>query len=342
MAGELVVVPAVVPPPATLPPVLAGALTPEVRRRVEDFYSAVAEIFERWVRRCRSEHTRRSYRDGVMSFVRYLGLTWPADASALLTVSVADVQAFRDWLAERGAAPKTLNHRVSALSSFYRYLGLCAAELRLPIMVPNPAHAQFIARASSDPRDETLALPAARARQLLNLPAGDSVLACRDRAIVKLYLYTGIRLAAGCRIEVGDFRQEGEEATIRLREKGDKRRTIGLHYAAAQAIHEYIERAGLSSGALFRARRHARSEELGAEPMNPRTMWSILKAYLEQLPKCRAGAGNAGWREKDGVRLYPAFAARHGRHPAARFRRGHHGGQGAARPSPCDHNADLR
>jgi hypothetical protein len=153
MAGELAVLPAAVPPPSTLPPVLAGALTPEVRRRVEDFYSAVAEIFERWVRRCRSEHTRRSYRDGVMSFVRYLGLAWPADASALLTVSVAEVQAFRDWLADRGAAPKTLNHRVSALSSFYRYLGLCAAELRLPIMVPNPAHAQFIARASSDPRD---------------------------------------------------------------------------------------------------------------------------------------------------------------------------------------------
>jgi hypothetical protein len=73
---------------------------------------------------------------------------------------------------------------VSTLSSFYRYLGLCAAELRLPIMVPNPAHARFIARSSSsDPLDETLALPAARARQLLNLPAGDSVLDYRDRAI---------------------------------------------------------------------------------------------------------------------------------------------------------------
>jgi integrase/recombinase XerD len=101
---------------------------------------------------------------------------------------------------------------------------------------------------------------------------------------VKLYLYTGIRLAAGCRLEVGDFRQEGDEATLRLREKGDKRRTIGLHYAAAQSIHEYIERAGLTSGPLFRARRHARSEDLGTESMNPRTMWAILKGYLEQLP----------------------------------------------------------
>jgi site-specific recombinase XerD len=64
----------------------------------------------------------------------------------------------------------------------------------------------------------------------------DSILAHRDRAIVKLYLYTGIRLATGCSLLVEDFRQEGEEATLRLREKGDKRRTIGLHYAAAQAM----------------------------------------------------------------------------------------------------------
>lgn len=271
-------------PARRLPPVLAGNLTPEVQARVEHFYSSVSDIFERWVRRCRSPHTRRSYRDGVMSFVRYLGLVWPSEAAGLLVVTVSDTQNYRDWLVERGAAPKTINHRVSALSSFYRYLGMCAAELRLPVIVPNPAHAQFIARASSDPREETQALPAARARQLLSLPAGDSLIECRDRAILKLYLYSGIRLAAGCRLGVSDFRQDGEEATLRLQEKGDKRRTIGLHYVAAQALQEYIERAELRSGPLFRAQHHPRVAKLGTTAMNPRTMWSILRRYLMQLP----------------------------------------------------------
>jgi hypothetical protein len=59
----------------------------------------------------------------------------------------------------------------------YKYLALSAAELRLPVVVPNPAHSQFIARESSDPREGTLSVPAARARQLLNLPTGDSMLA---------------------------------------------------------------------------------------------------------------------------------------------------------------------
>ena len=219
-----------------------------------------------------------------MSFVRYLGLNWPEDAAALLTVTVAEVQAFRDWLAARHAAPNTLNHRVSALSSFYRYLALCGAELRLPVLIPNPAHAQFIMRAAADPVHETLALPAARARQLLTLPKGESIFDYRDRAIVKVYLYTGIRLAAGCRLQVQDFRRDLGEATLRLNEKGGRRRTIGLHDAAAQALQEYIERAHLTSGPLFRARRHSRAADLGASAMNPRTMWLILKHYLQQLP----------------------------------------------------------
>ena len=50
-------------------------------------------------------------------------------------------------------------------------LGAAAAELRLPINVPNPAHAQFISRESTDPREETKALSLG-ARQRTRLAAG--------------------------------------------------------------------------------------------------------------------------------------------------------------------------
>jgi site-specific recombinase XerD len=63
------------------------------------------------------------------------------------------------------------------------------------------------------------------------MPAGDTVRDFRDRAILKFYLYSGVRLSTGCRLKISDFHQDGDEATIRLHEKGDKRRTIGLHYA---------------------------------------------------------------------------------------------------------------
>jgi site-specific recombinase XerD len=167
-----------------LPPVLAGRDTPAVTERVTDFYSAVAELFEAWVARCRSPHTQRAYRADVMSFVTFLELEWPQHATRLLEATVADVQRWRDRMLAEDKAGKTLNRRIASISSFYKFLQAAAAELRLPITVPNPAHAQFISRSSTDARDETRALTAPRARQLLSLPSGDTVLAARDRAIL--------------------------------------------------------------------------------------------------------------------------------------------------------------
>ncbi|MDQ3817309.1 MAG: tyrosine-type recombinase/integrase [Acidobacteriota bacterium] len=116
------------------------------------------------------------------------------------------------------------------------------------------------------------------------MPSGDSVIDYRDRAILKLYLYSGIRLSTGCRLKVNDFHQDGDAATIRLHEKGDKRRTIGLHYAAAQAISEYLEAAKIRSGPLFRPRLNPRSKRLADRPMDEATMYRVIQSYLESLP----------------------------------------------------------
>ena len=231
---------------------IAGADTPEISRRVENFFSSVAGILEAWVNRRKSDHTRRAYRGDVMAFVEFRELTWPKDAAQLLRVSILDVQAFKDQMAKHGGAPKTINRRISSLSSFYKFLSGAAAELRLPITVPNPAHAQFISRESSDPVDETRALSETRARQLMAMPAGDSLLDLRDRAILKFYLYTGARIETGCKLDVSDFHQDGDEATLRFQLKGARFKTKGIHFSAAESIAEYIRAAGIESGPLFR------------------------------------------------------------------------------------------
>lgn len=293
-----------------LPPILAGATTPAMRKRVEEFFFSVASIFESWVARRQSPHTQRAYREDVMTFVKFLGIAWPEQCTSLLSVSIKDVQAFRDYLLSLNAAPKTLNRRISSVSSFYKYLGAAAAELRLPITVPNPAHAQFISRESTDPRDETRALSATRARQLMGLPADDDLLSYRDRSILKFFLYSGARLSTACRLKVADFHQDGDEATIRLHEKGDKRRTIGLHFHAAQAITEYIEKAELTGGPLFRARLNPRSQKLSAEPMHPATMYRLLETYLEHLPGVPKEGGSQGRNGKKRRSVYTPHSLR--------------------------------
>jgi len=282
-AGELIV-PGAELDVERMPPILVGQATKSVERRVERFYYSVGEILEMWLKRRPSPHTQRAYRQDVMALIDYLGFDWPKDSTNMLTVSVADVMGWRDSLEAAGTAPKTINRRISSVSSFYKYLQAVAAEMRLPIVVPNPAHAQFIGRTSRDPVNETRALTATRARQLMGLPQGDDIIAYRDRALVRFMLYSGVRLGSACRVRAQDFHMEEDEATIRLSEKGGKRRTIGLHFAAAESISEYMKKAEIESGPLFRPRCGPRSKVLANRKMSETGMYLLLQKYLEKLP----------------------------------------------------------
>ena len=71
---------------------------------VGDFYGSIATIFEAWVNRRKSEHTRRAYRGDVMAFVSFMGWRWPDDALHLLGASILDVQDFKAEITIRGGA----------------------------------------------------------------------------------------------------------------------------------------------------------------------------------------------------------------------------------------------
>lgn len=266
-----------------LPTVTLGTATPAILQRVQRFYLSVAELYERWLARNASTGTQRAYRQGVDGFIRFLGIIWPEQSDRFLRVRVADVQRFRDWMISRELAPKTINHRICAVSAFYGYLREAATELRLPINVPNPAHSQFIARGVADPVNETRALTIAQARRLKTLPDGNDIIALRDRAVLEVYLYSGIRLSAGCRLQVADFHQDEGDSRLRIVEKGDRRRIIGLHHSAAVALSEYLMAGQLTNGPLFRRQYNSRCRRLGEFSFRPQGMYLLIQSYLDQL-----------------------------------------------------------
>src|SRR5262249_23903679 len=87
-----------------LPALLAGHHTPGVAARVNKFCLSVGEIFEAWVNRCHSPHTRRAYRADVMSVVAFLDIAWPEAATEILKVTIADVLDFRGHMLDLGMA----------------------------------------------------------------------------------------------------------------------------------------------------------------------------------------------------------------------------------------------
>jgi site-specific recombinase XerD len=61
-------------------------------------------------------------------------------------------------------------------------------------------------------------------------------------------------------------------------------KTKGLHYSAAEAIQEYIARAEIVSGPLFRPRSSSKGEHLAERRMTERSMNRLVMNYLERLP----------------------------------------------------------
>ena len=288
-------------PDGSLPPVLLGRATPEVAAQVASFYRSVAVMLEAWLKRSSNSNTQRTYRRSVLSFIEFLGVSWPTfnpdgslaadsppdDSWRLLQASVADVRGWRDEMQADGQAGATLNARLSALSGFYRFLRETAAtELKLPIQVPNPAHAQFIGRESQDPIEPTMPLGITKARKLMSMPKGETVLEARDRAILKVFLYTGIRIGTACRLSVADFHDDPDDPTLAIQEKGrgKSKRRIGINFIATEAIREYVKLAELDGGPLFRARASARSEKLSEHPISQVSMYRLLMHYLERVP----------------------------------------------------------
>jgi integrase len=180
----------------------------------------------------------------------------------------------------RGDAAKTINRRISSLSGFFKFLREVAAEIHLPIQVANPADKEFIARDNADPVEERQHFSAAYARLLFGMPGRDAkeetVLHYRDRAMLKCLIYSGVRIDTLLRLNVKDFHYDDHSPTLRLTEKGNRRRTIGLHITAAEAIRDYIAQAQLEKGPLFRPRLNPRSQKLGSDRMSYSTAYRLL------------------------------------------------------------------
>lgn len=274
------------PVSAALPPIIAGHQTSHTEAQVRQFYGAIADIFERWVTRSPSTHTQRSYRKSVMTFVEFMAWHWPNEAGRILAGTIPDVQAWRSAMIEAGYAPKTINHRLAAVSSFYQFLAGCAAEMRLPLVVPNPCHVQFIARLKDAPKHETLSLTPTLVRQLMGLVIGETVKEYQDRAIIKTMLYTGIRINTLRLLDVAHFFDMPDDPRLEITEKGGDRRVIGIHPAAAQALREHIQKSSLESGPLFRGQAAWNTPEKlhPHRRIDTSVLWGRLHHYLRQLP----------------------------------------------------------
>lgn len=144
------------------------------------------------------------------------------------------VRAFSAACYRKGLSARSIQRRLSAARTFFRYL------IREKEVGKNP-----VASVSAPKSKKRLPgnLDADRMARLLDIP-GDGPIVDRDRAILELLYSSGLRLAELVDLNLGDV--DMHEATVRVTGKGNKDRIVPVGRKALSALRQW----GISRGEL--------------------------------------------------------------------------------------------
>ena len=197
--------------------VASDPATPEpgivVPPAVDEFLAHLA------VERRMSAHTIDAYRRDLVALS-----TWAAQQQAdVVGLHTEQLRAFVASEHRRGLSAKSLQRRLSACRSFYRWL------LKHARIAASPAAA---IRAPKAPRTLPQVLDVDEASRLVEVPT-DVPLGMRDRALLELFYSSGLRLSELCALRWRDL--DLAEGLVSVIGKGRKQRSVpvGSHARAA-------------------------------------------------------------------------------------------------------------
>ncbi len=191
-------------------------------RAWDDFFSGVIA----------NDLTRIAYTRAVRWFLEWSQVC----GKELHEITAADVGQYLRGL--EGSLSKKKQHH-SALRRFFNLL----VERHLCII--NPA---LVARTERLEVSEgkTPQITAAQSRRLLAAIDPTTKLGRRDRAIVGILMWTGVRAGSIARLRCGDYYETGEQWMLRFDEKRRRTREIPVRHDLHNYLRDYVEAAGLT------------------------------------------------------------------------------------------------
>ena len=190
-----------------------------------------------------SEHSRRSYRTGL---VRFFG--WVRSSGADPAFTKALVGQYRSLLLTDGLSSASINLRLSPVKKLAREM----ADNQLL----DPAIAAAIERVPGVERRGTRVgnwLTKEQANDLLNAPSSKTLIGKRDRAILALLIGCGLRRAELLRLDVNHLQQRDARWVVSdLLGKGNRVRTVTIPAGVKARIDLWTAAASIGEGRLFR------------------------------------------------------------------------------------------
>ena len=210
------------------------------------------------VERMVSPNTLDGYRRDLTALA-----SW-ADANGhdLLRLGAEDIRAFVAAEHRRGLSPKSLQRRLSAVRSFYRWL------LKNGRIAASPAAA---IRAPKAPRKLPQVLDPDEAKVLVEVPT-DVPLGLRDRALLELFYSSGLRLSELCALRWRDL--DLDDGLVTVLGQGNKQRSVPVGSHARNALTAWRADTGAGNDAPVFPGRHG--------PITPRAVQLRLRQLAQR------------------------------------------------------------
>ena len=193
--------------------------------------TAIADGIERFlghlaVERRASAHTISNYRRDLQAWQTFCEAHGLHDSGA---AQFADVQQFMAQEHRRGLAPKSIQRRLSALRSLFKYL------IKHDRLKHDPSAGL---RAPKAPRKLPQVLDVDEAVRLVELPT-DGELGLRDRALLELLYSSGLRVSELCALRWRDL--DLDDSLVTVLGKGGKTRVVPVGSHAITALTAWCQ-----------------------------------------------------------------------------------------------------
>jgi site-specific recombinase XerD len=217
----------------------------------------------------RNPHTRRAYARACSRFFAWCdqrGLT-------LSAIRPHDVATYIEQLQAVEASAPLVKQQLAAVRMLFDWLVVGQ------VMPANPASAvrgpKHVVKTGKTP-----VLEGEEWRKLLGSIPAASLRDLRDRALIATLTYSFARINAALKMKVEDLRPRGAGWNIRLHEKGGKHHLMPCHHALAEALHAYINAAGIAEdrkGVLFRTSSGHNGNALSDQAMDQSAAWRMIR-----------------------------------------------------------------
>lgn len=226
-----------------------------------------------------SPHTRKSYRSDITQFFEFLKDNFK-EVNTYIEIERVHVVAFRNWLTDNELAPKSINRKIAANSSFFDFLiekGMIQFNPCSSIKRPR----QEVIQPTNDLTDEQIS----ELFSLINDLKGPGLL---HKAVLYTLFTTGIRKAELINLRRKHFFVKDSHYLIEVRAKGGKQLQKVVHPKCAEVILEYMSYLESSGEVMhpedwiFRPSRNPLEPENTLKPLNPKSVDYIVKTWCKK------------------------------------------------------------